>query len=391
MELIILVNQNLNQTNVERYNLRHKQSGLKKLFWSILYIENKKLFFEYKKTEYRPKKNKNFINIKSYYELYKNIKKVKRNTYFLNKSGSSLKSMLIELIMKLKGCIILKKIEWHEYTHGKENFTKKISRIYEFGLIFTLKKIFNTFCLFINKFLLKIFSCRPNYFIIENQSRENNFKNKKINNFIKVNSFHYSTCEKIKSKKNSKNYFVFLDSELENSWESKVLKNRCNFINHFKYWKCLDNIFDLLSKNFKIDTKIAAHFRRSKNNVPIKKNFYFDQTSKLIKNSKFVVVQSSSAIDMAILLKKPILLLNFKVFDSISLENSDSIKFYRDKLSLEMVNVDLNYNFNLKKKMNSLLNINNEKYQKFSKFYLNYKTPQFPHLNEWDMIYNKFK
>ena len=104
-----------------------------------------------------------------------------------------------------------------------------------------------------------------------------------------------------------------------------------------------------------------------------------------------MVVQSSSAIDMAILLKKPILLLNFKVFDSISLENSDSIKFYRDKLSLEMVNVDLNYNFNLKKKMNSLLNINNEKYQKFSKFYLNYKTPQFPHLNEWDMIYNKFK
>lgn len=389
MKLIVLVNQNLNQTNLDRFNLGKNKTQLNKLFWSILPMNNEKLFFEYKKSEYRPKKNKNFINIKSYYELYKNLKKVKKNTYFLNQTGNYLKSSLIELIMKFKGCIILKKIEWYENTHNSENFKNKISRIYEFGIIFTVKKIFRTFRFLLKRFLVEALSCKPNYFIIENQNRENYLKSQKIDNFIKVNSFAYSSFNKIKSKKNSKNYFVFLDSEIENSFESKVLKNRHDIINHFKYWKCLDNIFDQLSKNFKIDIKIAAHFRRSKYNKPIKKKFYFDQTLKLIKNSKFVVVQNSSAIDWAILLKKPILLLNFKTFDTISLENSDSIKFYKKKLSLEIINVDSNYNFRMKK-MNSLLNVNKEKYEKFSKFYLNYKTHKFSHLDQWDMIYNKF-
>ena len=76
-----------------------------------------------------------------------------------------------------------------------------------------------------------------------------------------------------------------------------------------------------------MNVKIAAHFRRSKNSCPIQKKFYFDQTLNLIKNSKFVVAHNSSSIDWAVLFKKPILLLNFKVFDSIALINGDSIKF----------------------------------------------------------------
>ena len=87
---------------------------------------------------------------------------------------------------------------------------------------------------------------------------------------MKVNSFTYSSFNEIKSKKNSKNYFVFLDSEIENSFESKVLKNKHNFIDHSNYWKCLDSIFNNLSEKFNMDVKIAAHFRRSKNNCPIK-------------------------------------------------------------------------------------------------------------------------
>ena len=54
--------------------------------------------------------------------------------------------------------------------------------------------------------------------------------------------------------------------------------------------------------------KLQLYFRRSKKNCPINKKFYFDQTLELIKNSKFVVVQNSSTIDWAVLLKKPILL-----------------------------------------------------------------------------------
>ena len=67
---------------------------------------------------------------------------------------------------------------------------------------------------------------------------------------------------KVRSYKKPQNYFVFLDSEIENSFESKVLNNKHNSITHDEYWTCLDEIFDKLSKKFKMNVKVAAHFRR---------------------------------------------------------------------------------------------------------------------------------
>ena len=96
-----------------------------------------------------------------------------------------------------------------------------------------------------------------------------------------------------------------------------------------------------------------------------KKKFYFDQTLNLIKNSKFVVAHNSSTLDWAVLLKKPILILNFKLFDSIALTNRDSIKFYCNKLSLKSIDIDFNYKFIIKKNMGNLFKVNYEKYHKF--------------------------
>ena len=105
----------------------------------------------------------------------------------------------------------------------------------------------------------------------------------------------------------------------------------------------------------------------------------------MIKNLK---EQNSSTIDWAILLKKPILLLNFEIFDRIALENSDSIEFYRDKLFLEVVNIDLNYKFEINKgRMNKFLKINKNKYKQFSEFHLNYKNNNFPFENQWQTIF----
>ena len=102
MKLIVLINQNLNQTNFERFDLKlNKQSQLKRIYWNILPLNNKKLFLEYEKKEYRPKKDKNFINLKSYFEIYKNLKGISKDNYFISQSGDYFKSFLIEFIMKL--------------------------------------------------------------------------------------------------------------------------------------------------------------------------------------------------------------------------------------------------------------------------------------------------
>ena len=102
--------------------------------------------------------------------------------------------------MKFKGCIILRKIEWYVNSNSKENLSKKISRLYRFGLLLTIKKLLNALLFLLKKILLRIFSCKPDYFIIENQKRELELK-KNIDNFIKVNSYTYYSFNKIKSKK----------------------------------------------------------------------------------------------------------------------------------------------------------------------------------------------
>ncbi len=393
MKLIVLVNQNLNKTNLKRFDLNlNKQTKLKKKFWSILPLTNKKLFLEYEKSIYRPKKNKNFINLKNYFLLFKKIQQVKKNTLFLNLSGDFVNSIIIEFIMKLKGCIILKKIEWYNYVNQKKSILKRIGRLYKIGFFFMFKKIGKSAFQLLKNCFLRTFTFEPNFYIVENQEKATELEKKGIKNLIKVNSFTYSEFHKVRSYKKPQNYFVFLDSEIENSFESKILNNKHNSIIHDTYWKCLDEIFDKLSKKFKMNVKVAAHFRRGDNNCPINKDFYFDQTLNLIKNSNFVVVQNSSTIDWAILLKKPILLLNFEIFDRIALENSDSIEFYREKLFLEVVNIDLNYKYEINwGRMNKILKINKNKFKQFSEFHLNYKNNSFNHLNQWEMIYNYFK
>ena len=83
--------------------------------------------------------------------------------------------------------------------------------------------------------------------------------------------------------------------------------------------------------------------------------------------------------------------MNFKLFDSIALTNRDSIKFYCNKLSLKSINIDLNYKFIIKKNMGNLFKVNSEKYHKFSKFQLNYKTNPSPYLNQWETLHKFFK
>ena len=90
MKIVVLINQNLNRSNFERFNLKsNKQSQLEIKYWCILPLYNYNLFIEHEKKEYRPKKDKNFINLKSYFEVFKNLKKTNKNTYFLNQSGDN--------------------------------------------------------------------------------------------------------------------------------------------------------------------------------------------------------------------------------------------------------------------------------------------------------------
>ena len=76
----------------------------------------------------------------------------------------------------------------------------------------------------------------------------------------------------------------------------------------------------------------------------------------------------------AILFNKPILLLNFKILDSISLINSKVIDSFADELSIPKIDIDLDYYYDFKKLNNlDLLKVNYNKYNNYKNNYLTFK------------------
>ena len=77
-------------------------------------------------------------------------------------------------------------------------------------------------------------------------------------------------------------------------------------------------------------------------------------------------------------------LINFEVFDSMSLVLSREIETFHKKLSTKILRVDLNYNYQLKRNFfNNFFKINKQKYEKFKNYYLNFNKNDFLFENQW--------
>ena len=79
------------------------------------------------------------------------------------------------------------------------------------------------------------------------------------------------------------------------------------------------------------------------------RKFIFDKTIDLIYNSKLIIAHNSTAINFAILFNKPIILLNFRILDSLALINSKVTESFTDELSIQKIDIDLDYNYDFKK------------------------------------------
>ena len=155
----------------------------------------------------------------------------------------------------------------------------------------------------------------------------------------------------------------------------------------------MEKIFSIFEKKLKkTKIKIASHFRRSSKDIPISRRFYFDRTLELVKNSKLVLAHGSLALSWAILFNKPVVLITNENFDYISLLNNEEIKFHHKQMSMKMIKVDSQYQFNLDKKFfKNLLKINTSKYEKFKKLHLNFKNNKVNEIDRWNTISKKLR
>ena len=198
-------------------------------------------------------------------------------------------------------------------------------------------------------------------------------KDKKI---VQAHNLDFDNFLKIKNKKNnSKNLIVYIDQDIENSIDFKM--DGIEFYNVQKFNK---TILRFLS-SYGSKVVIAGNNRRK-----IKKNIFgiktiYNKTDQLIKNSKLVIGHNSTALQYAILFKKPIILLSTKEIQLIPTMHKNILTlrkllnceyyFLKDNLIKKK---KINYKFNKKlysKYINNYITENPNNKRKFFDLILN--------------------
>ncbi len=364
---------------LKQFGATHKDKKIKITVLSILPLLHPVIFrgFYNKKNDITIN-NKNFINIKSYFELIKIIKKSKNNSYIYNAAYSSFLSTIIELFLinfkKFKKIKIFSEIS----PTPKNDYLKEILYLYKNDKILLINKILSFLFYKFKNFILNLISTKKSSFIfLDNKKYYEIFKNKNYLNVYRFDNENYSNYLKSKKKIKRKKYIVFLDQDLENNFDKSLSKINTSKFDSELYWKKIDFFFSELEKQFKYKYKIviAAHHRRPKGNYPIKRKFIHNNTGNLVKDSFLVLAHHSLSINYGIFYNKPILLLRTNIFDLDTFTRKNFINLLKKKLGLKVINIDNKVIFN-KKTLNQIFKIDKKKYVQYFNNYLGFSFNQ---------------
>ena len=386
--LIIITSQPINKFNARRFGLKVNIKNFSKEFWCLLPLIDNNLNTEIDSKNYRIINHKSIKNIKTFKDLIKNILKLKSNFYFINWSGIHKYNKLMEILLKYRCGTKIIRMFSNVPTPGPS--FKSALILFKLSKLWFLKKSL----IYLKNTMINILykpSIKPKYFFLESSYQGTKFK-KENKFFFYINSFDYSEFLRIKNKKNKKKDIIFIDSEKENSFESRLRKIKRKNFNKELYWSTLLNIFSVFEKNFKRKVKVAAHFRRSIKNVPINRKFIFDQTPQLIRDSKIVLAHTSTTVIWAVLFNKPIILINFENFKYLSMSTNNEIEFYKKNLGVNVINVDSDYKFKLGKNFHkNLFRIDKKKYESFKNNFIKNKFINYKDLDGWQTMIEKLK
>jgi hypothetical protein len=249
-------------------------------------------------------KNYNLFNIKNFI----NFKRGLKNPIFLNFLIENKKNYIIYNVLKTNNC---KQI----YVYSlKPKFKSKsvINYLNKYYLSFFIKLFFKRFSSFFTFEKKNTFDY--DYYVT-------NDMNIPKNKLIKMHELNYYQFLKNKNKdqiKKNFNQVVFIDDAPNNHPDFAKLNLLPQLIDVKNYKKRLIEVFNQFERYFDIRVVVAGH-PRLKNSPSYKKNFgkfkvIFGQTDTLIASAKYIIAHDSTSINLAILYKKPILLLNSKSF-----------------------------------------------------------------------------
>jgi hypothetical protein len=324
-----------------------------------------------------------YFSPKSHLDLIRILKKLNKSNYAFDLTGSSYITLLLRIFLRIKKIevIAISSIKQPSYYFPKNRGQRILDLLAKIKKLFQPKKIFNYILYQICQERLFL----VDYMVIMGASAEKKTlsKSKKIFCHTGDYNLYLSNVKSIMPDFRDSEYIVFLDEDEANHLDFLTLGYEPT-VTEENYYSSLHSFFSYLEFNFKLPVVIAEH-PRALYSQEQKADFYFGRsvirgrTLELIKNSKFVISHSSTAIGMAVLFKKPILLLATR---EIIMDRSRfyTIEAFAQELSLQIIDADSPFTWNEIK-----LNFENNRYEDYINKYI--KHPKsIGGISSWEII-----
>lgn len=239
-----------------------------------------------------------------------------------------------------------------------------------FRPIYSFNRIKENSFYFIGKYL----NLYPNLIFVAGKENLKRIKSKKIKNMkvvsFSANDFSQFLIEKKNHSilKTPKKYAVFLSDRDYNLVPEDALYD-INYKSQLTYnnWhKPLIKFFDNVEKNLNVKIIIAAHpksLKKNTINIYRPRKVYFNNTNKLIKNSKFAITLRSTALNYSAIYNKPIMFISS---NALTKTTNRFIKFIANKFGQNPININEPFNKNF---LNNFLKFD---YRSLNKYKVDY-------------------
>ena len=303
-------------------------------------------------------------------EILSVISNLQNKVVFLDYIGFSTTEIKIRKIASMHGKLIKTRLGTVPLAETKINFLNL------FSLIIHPINFVNKFTSFIKHKVEKIRSnkCLPDYLVVGGSKSMSGINDKKTS-IIKAHNFDYDLFiekKQIISNKKS-NSLVFLDED--GPYHSDFYYTKVKpFITADKYYPVIDLGLDKIANSLKLNIKIAAHPRSNYNvkKIKYKHPTIKNETFELIKDADVIVGHGSTALQLAVIMKKPII---FVTTDEIQNESyakpyAKFIDHYAITLGKKVINLSNLSNIH---NWRDYLNVDEEKYEKYIETYIKTK------------------
>lgn len=379
MIIYILTTSSFNNRDKERFGVNYfLEKKLQVVILDVQDYTNPELK-SIKKGTYKTERNMRVINcsrldeIKNSIELYgkgiailflsDNIQSIKIKKY--------LKKKQIKMGIVHAGMLPL--------ARNSNNLTKKI--INKFNSL----GIFSLLFILLNKLYAKLFNIKKYDFLITSnyETSVENYNVQKPITVIETHCLDYDLALKNDTNKclvNSK-YVVFLDQYLMDHPDFIRSGNPLQ-ISREKYFKELNNLFVSIENKFDFKVVIAAHPRANiekYSDIFKGREIFFGKSELLVKHCEFVLTHYSTAVNFAVIYKKPILFITSD--ELITTFIHKYINIFSSTLNQSLINMSH------ENVLDSMINIDEECYRQYKEKYI--KKNQQEELS-WSIFYNDY-